>query len=321
MGFVDRTYKSEFQGSRDLIIVDKELDHLVTALNSLFEAAGLKNDGTFGDITVSNITYTGSSATIGNDAEVIYNNGGALRGASAMFWDKANKELQVTQGGVDRYNSISITTYGLDNYGQIMFGAVSGSIGVLSEQASAGSMYFQDNLVSAGKPGFGFALYRSLTPGSDASLPSPSTLLNIGGTVNGSTYHDGVVSLTKAGATGAIPGCVIAIQRNSSGNGAAGALDLSDKAGTHFYHWVDANGKLRIGGSAPTEDGTTVSDTSGTQVGTRPGADYVEFSEMTAPSAPSANGARLFTQDNGAGKTQLCVRFNTGATQVIATEP
>ena len=51
------------------------------------------------------------------------------------------------------------------------------------------------------------------------------------------------------------------------------------------------------------------------------GAKPVLFSEMTAPGAPSANNAYLFCQDNGAGKTQLCARFNTGAIQVLATEP
>jgi hypothetical protein len=39
------------------------------------------------------------------------------------------------------------------------------------------------------------------------------------------------------------------------------------------------------------------------------------------PSAPSANRGRLYLRDNGSGKTQLCVRFNTGAIQVLATEP
>lgn len=39
------------------------------------------------------------------------------------------------------------------------------------------------------------------------------------------------------------------------------------------------------------------------------------------PSAPSANYGVLYLRDNGSGKTQLCVRFNTGAVQVIATEP
>jgi hypothetical protein len=50
-------------------------------------------------------------------------------------------------------------------------------------------------------------------------------------------------------------------------------------------------------------------------------ANYEEFSEMTAPSGGAANTARLFARDNGSGKTQLCVIFNSGAVQVLATEP
>jgi hypothetical protein len=48
---------------------------------------------------------------------------------------------------------------------------------------------------------------------------------------------------------------------------------------------------------------------------------YMEFSEMTAPSAGAANSGRLFCRDNGAGKTQLCAIFSSGAIQVIATQP
>ena len=47
----------------------------------------------------------------------------------------------------------------------------------------------------------------------------------------------------------------------------------------------------------------------------------VDFTEIADAAAPAANGARLYARDNGAGKTQLVVRFNTGAVQVIATEP
>lgn len=39
------------------------------------------------------------------------------------------------------------------------------------------------------------------------------------------------------------------------------------------------------------------------------------------PAAPNPDAGAIFFQDNGAGKTQLAVRFNTGAVQVIATEP
>lgn len=46
----------------------------------------------------------------------------------------------------------------------------------------------------------------------------------------------------------------------------------------------------------------------------------IEMSEMSEPPAPSANNGRLFMKDTG-GKTQLLVRFPSGASQVIATEP
>lgn len=63
------------------------------------------------------------------------------------------------------------------------------------------------------------------------------------------------------------------------------------------------------------------SDNYTTQVVQIDGAGFIDITEITAPSAPSTNRGRLFMQDNGAGKTQLCVRFPTGATQIIATEP
>lgn len=44
------------------------------------------------------------------------------------------------------------------------------------------------------------------------------------------------------------------------------------------------------------------------------------FLEMTAPDAGGAGTARLFARNSG-GKTELCVRFHTGAIQVVATEP
>lgn len=48
---------------------------------------------------------------------------------------------------------------------------------------------------------------------------------------------------------------------------------------------------------------------------------FVQGFEMTAPSAPAANGGRIFFQDNGAGKTQLMVIFSSGAAQQIAIQP
>jgi TolB-like protein len=47
---------------------------------------------------------------------------------------------------------------------------------------------------------------------------------------------------------------------------------------------------------------------------------YLELGEIADPTAPGANLARLFIRDNGAGLSQLCVRFPTGAIMVLATE-
>ena len=48
---------------------------------------------------------------------------------------------------------------------------------------------------------------------------------------------------------------------------------------------------------------------------------HVEMPEISDPAAPGSNTARFYARDNGGGKTQLVVRFPTGAVQVIATEP
>jgi hypothetical protein len=48
---------------------------------------------------------------------------------------------------------------------------------------------------------------------------------------------------------------------------------------------------------------------------------FHEMQEISTPNAPAANKARLFLKDNGSGKTQLCVRFHSGAVQVLSTQP
>lgn len=50
------------------------------------------------------------------------------------------------------------------------------------------------------------------------------------------------------------------------------------------------------------------------------GSGAMQFGEMTAPAA-LADTARVYAQDNGSGKTQLMVRFGTGAAVQIAIEP
>ncbi len=85
-----------------------------------------------------------------------------------------------------------------------------------------------------------------------------------------------------------------------------------------------ATGGVAIGGSAGVPGcnftGSTGVALLATGSGTSSGA-AMELIEMTAPSAPSANRVRLFAEDDGAGKTRLMARFNTGAAQQVAIEP
>lgn len=48
---------------------------------------------------------------------------------------------------------------------------------------------------------------------------------------------------------------------------------------------------------------------------------YIDVNEVSpAPSAPAANTARIYSADNGAGKTQLIVKFSSGSSVVLGTE-
>ena len=65
--------------------------------------------------------------------------------------------------------------------------------------------------------------------------------------------------------------------------------------------------------------GSLVTTTAPDQVAV--GGRHFEIFEVIEPNAPAADGARLYVKDNGSGKSQLCIRFATGAVQVIATQP
>lgn len=59
----------------------------------------------------------------------------------------------------------------------------------------------------------------------------------------------------------------------------------------------------------------------GIAIGDATNNQYLQFGEMTAPSAPDANNVRIYAEDNGSGKTRLMARFATGASQQLAIEP
>ena len=48
--------------------------------------------------------------------------------------------------------------------------------------------------------------------------------------------------------------------------------------------------------------------------------DPIVLTEIGDPGAAAANTLRLYSRDNGSGKTQLCVQFPSGDIAVIATD-
>lgn len=82
----------------------------------------------------------------------------------------------------------------------------------------------------------------------------------------------------------------------------------------------DAVTSLRINGSHTT--GIDLSGGTFSGVALKMGDELVEGTERAAdPTAPAANGWRLYAKDNGAGKTQLGVLFSSGAFVPFATQP
>jgi hypothetical protein len=51
------------------------------------------------------------------------------------------------------------------------------------------------------------------------------------------------------------------------------------------------------------------------------GANFIEYTEMTAPAAGAADTVRIYAEDNGSGKTRLMALFASGAAQQIAIQP
>lgn len=101
-----------------------------------------------------------------------------------------------------------------------------------------------------------------------------------------------------------------------SGNGGKTTLALTD---------TTANVGLTIGGDANLY--RSAADTLKTDDTLKVGSNlafsllgFLDVTEISAPAAPGANIARLYVVDNG-GKTELVVRFPTGAVQQIAIEP
>jgi hypothetical protein len=175
-----------------------------------------------------------------------------------------------------------------------------------------------------------------------SSFPVPPTWVNGSLTAaNLNTVSSGIAWLKNAidlitGSTAADTGdtTLLSVARASSGLVALQAKVTGD-ANPRFT--LGANGGLHWGPA------TTATDTdltrsaaneltlSGTLIATRVtlvgntdvvniNGGYIEIDERIDPAAPSPNTAALYLRDNGSGKSQLAIKFNTGTPIVIATQ-
>jgi len=136
------------------------------------------------------------------------------------------------------------------------------------------------------------------------------------GVLGGSSSNVGVFgnsfSTTQAATVGRSTGNSTGLQGFST-SGVSALPAAKAKTGVYGYANQDSSAKGVFGESAKGYAGYFVGKVYTTK--------FHEMKEVSTPAAPDANKGRLFMRDNGAGKTQLCVRFNTGGVLVIKTQP
>ena len=166
----------------------------------------------------------------------------------------------------------------------------------------------------------------TLTPTSGAPL---KPLMHIDGSsmgitdttliVDGPTGGKSLQVNTGAGASG-----TVGIALGVSAAGGSTAISASSGSATAVSGTAGGTGGKGIWGHATgghAVHGTASTGWGGFFEGSVYTTKFHEMKEITTPAAPAANHARLFLRDNGSGKTQLCVLFNTGGFQVIKTQP
>lgn len=156
---------------------------------------------------------------------------------------------------------------------------------------------------------------------------SPAVALDVGGIIQSSSMvriqgvtpgfwldeTDGAVK----GAFFVLDGGLMQLQRRATGFGSSEATLIGiDISGPANVIRSSSNGSVGIGKVAGLT-GAGDLDVSGVINGD----EHIQLREITAPSAPAANKGVLYLEDNGSGKTRLVVKFNSGAAQVIATQP
>jgi hypothetical protein len=228
------------------------------------------------------------------------------------------------------FNETTVTAFTNTGGGNGLYASSTGSYGVYGVSGS-GSGVIGTASSGTGVQGNSTSFY-GVAGSSDTSYGVYGTSPNGFGVVGSSTDGTAIygTSTNDTGVYGATDSQTHAgLYGRATGNG-CGAFGYSGsslptpraKTGVHGYAGQDS-GSHGVWGESPTGIGVVGSTTSGYAgyfIGKLFASSFMEMSETTTPPAPVANRARLFVRDNGSGKSQLCVRFHTGAVAVLATE-
>lgn len=188
----------------------------------------------------------------------------------------------------------------------------------------------------AGQGGTAIGAAAAITGGSfGTAIGNLATVSASNGTAVGKSATSGAASVALGQGATAQASCV------TIGAGANSTADLSTVIGyaatgggaygtvigsaaiiggtTQYATAIGRAATVTAGHNRSTALGSTTVTTASDQ--TAIGPRHFEFGEVIEPNAPAADTVRLYLKDNGAGKSQLCARFATGAVQVLATQP
>jgi hypothetical protein len=215
-------------------------------------------------------------------------------------------EASSTAGGVGVYGSSNSASgvWGTSSSWWGVFGSSDSGAGVRAQAVSGTGVY---GISTSGDGVYG------QSPASNGVHGFSSGSIGVRGVSNASN-QPATVGWARGNSTGIL---------GYSNNGPGDLPTARIKTGVYGYAAQDSTAR-GVWGESPAGHGIHGKSASG-YAGYFAGKVYVskfqEMPEISTPSAPAANKARLFVRDNGSGKTQFCVRFPTGAVQVIKTEP
>lgn len=281
-------------------------------------------NGATGDIIHTGDTYSGVTAqtTLGNQANnntvlwVASNPDGGFGGGIAVVGHSDTSIGVAGWSGVAPFPAGSYGVHGAADTGTGVKGQSNTGIGVVGYSSGGSGVAGQSGAVSgigvSGTSGTGAGIYGSTNSGRGVhGYASAQGGIGVRGESNASDTP-AVVARSLGNSTGVL---------GFSGSGAVPVAHA--RTGVYGRASQDTSSKGVWGFSAK---GHGVHGESGTgYAGYFDGKIFTtkfhEMQEIPVPAAPTTNKARLFLRDNGSGKTQLCVRFSSGAVQVLSTQP